>query len=127
MKDCSTSESGAHVWRSARELIASGAAYEAPAVLLLDGATPEDPVEVGALPDHVVVVAADAAAVERLSDRVDISMVGASDETRDRVLDVACRLASSRLSTAQLSKRLDWADHEAHELAHVSSKLMLEH
>jgi HD-GYP domain-containing protein (c-di-GMP phosphodiesterase class II) len=125
--DCSAGDNGARVWQSASELIASGEGADAAAVLLVDASTSERVSELRDLPEHVVVVATDADAERALAGRVDVSLADAPPEARDCVLDVACRLAATRLSAVRLSDRLDLADREARELSHVSSKLMLEH
>ena len=75
----------------------------------------------------MVVVAADGEASGRSAGESTSALAGASPEARNSVLEVACRLADTRLTIARLSRRLNMADRVAHELSHVSSVLMLEH
>jgi HD-GYP domain-containing protein (c-di-GMP phosphodiesterase class II) len=127
MRDCSTGDGSPRVWQSATELIASGDAADAAAMLLVDGSTSERASDLRDLPEHVVVVATDAEAEREFAGRVDASLAGVTPEERDRVLDVACRLAATRLTIVHISEKLDRADHESRELARVGSRLMMEH
>ena len=116
-------------WRPAAELFEHpDAVADAPAMLLVDESLLERTEALDALPEHVVIVAADAAAATALRSRADVSMAEVEDPVaKARLLDAAHRLTTARLSESRLDKRLSGVDRDIVELTRVGMALMHEH
>lgn len=114
-------------WRPASELSAKTPAADAPAVLVADSALLRDHDELRAVPQHVVIVAADAAAATTLGRRADVVIADVRDDAAKAFLiDAACRLAASRLEAVALERKLVRGDDEFRELCRVATALMHE-
>src|SRR5262245_7019914 len=114
-------------WRPADELFSGDIASERPALLIADATMVEQLARQQAIPAHVVVVATDAASAGAFGDRTDVRMIGALDPTsRSCILDVARRLASSRIELARLQGTVERTAEEFHELSRIGMALMNE-
>ena len=83
---------------------------DVPTVLLVDRSLPGCMNSLEQLPNHVVVVAGDAAAEEALSDAADLSLTTTSNvEGSLRVLRTAFELSAARLNAAQPQRELESA------------------
>jgi HD-GYP domain-containing protein (c-di-GMP phosphodiesterase class II) len=108
-------------WRPAEELFAAGPGLDSPAVLLVDASLLERVAAAHAIPEHVVIIANDVAALGALGPRVAISLAGISDAaTRKVVLLTACQLAIARLAATH-------SHAEFKVLSKISIGLMREH
>jgi HD-GYP domain-containing protein (c-di-GMP phosphodiesterase class II) len=115
-------------WRSADELLTGASVSDEPAVLIADGALLARFGAPSNVPARVVVVASDSAAANAFGKRIDVTMVGVHDHAaRKRLLDTACRLASTRLDAARLERMAARTDEEFHQLSRIGMTLMEEH
>jgi len=114
-------------WRQADELFAGDVSGEQPALLIADETMVEQLARHPAIPAHAVVIATDAASAGALGDRTDVRMLGALDPAaRSCILDVARRLASSRIELARLQGTVERTAEEFHELSRIGMALMNE-
>jgi HD-GYP domain-containing protein (c-di-GMP phosphodiesterase class II) len=114
-------------WRPASELLAKTPTADAPAVLIADSALLREHDELRAVPQHVVIVAADAAAATTLGRRADLVIADVRDgAARASLIESACRLAALRLEAAALEHKLVRGDDEFRELCRVVTALMHE-
>jgi HD-GYP domain-containing protein (c-di-GMP phosphodiesterase class II) len=106
--------------RPADELLVPGAAA-APAVLLADTALAERINDPRAVPEHVVIVAADEGASASLGRRAEHSLAGVADAAARRaIVDAACHAAVAQFTIGQF-------EGEFHQLSRIGIELMREH
>jgi HD-GYP domain-containing protein (c-di-GMP phosphodiesterase class II) len=119
----------AKLWRPADELFEHpGNITDAPALLLVDESLLHRAEEMQDLPDHVVIVAADAASAAAMQTRADISLAEIEDPVaRARLLDAAHELTTARLHESLLERRLARVDRDITQLTRVGMALMHEH
>jgi len=114
-------------WRPFDELFAGDISGEQPALLIADETMVEQLAQHEAIPAHAVVIATDAVSAGVLGDRTDVRMIGALDPaSRSCILDVARRLASSRIELARLQGTVERTAEEFHELSRIGMALMNE-
>ncbi|MGQ0563329.1 MAG: HD-GYP domain-containing protein [Gemmatimonadota bacterium] len=110
----------------------SSASAELPAVLLLDALMAERmgnaDAALRALPDHVIVVAADEQVANLVrSDRIALTLPGSGGpEARLRVLRAAYQLGAARLSAARAERELARSRNELNQLHRIGMALMTE-
>jgi GAF domain-containing protein len=107
-------------WRPADDLLAGGPATLSPAILLVDASLLERIGDVLAVPDHMVIVAADTDAERALGRRSELSLASVRNAAaRQVVLNAACLLATARYGAMR-------ADEEFRELSRIGMDLMRE-
>jgi HD-GYP domain-containing protein (c-di-GMP phosphodiesterase class II) len=107
--------------RPAGELLADRAAITWASVLLVDEELVERIRDLHTLPEHAVVVAADARAAAALGPRAEISLAGIADPAaRHAILHAACNEAIARFAVADFEA-------EFHELSRIGIALICEH
>ena len=114
-------------WRSVDELLTGASFADEPTVIIANGALLERFDGLRTTPEHVVVVAADAATAIALGGRADVVTANVPDPTaQDHLLDAACCLAAARFENAHLKRELARVDDEYGELSRIGIALMHE-
>jgi HD-GYP domain-containing protein (c-di-GMP phosphodiesterase class II) len=115
-------------WRPADELFVKGGATKQSAVLIVDASMLDDRTDdLGQLPCHVIIVAADEQSEKALGPRTHISLVGLRDAAaRTRALRAACELSTARRRAVRRRRELVRMRRELVELNRIGMALMLE-
>lgn len=112
----------------ADHLLCGSADCDGPAVLVVDGTLLEPPPKLELLPDHLAIVAGDAAAEHALGDDADLSLVAIREvEAKLSMLRAAFRLSAERLDRRHCQLELTRSRNELTELNRIGMALMLEH
>lgn len=111
----------------ADSLLGGSAVCDGPAVLIVDDTLLQSPPKLELLPDHVAVVAGDAAAELALGDDADLSLAAvATIDTTLRMLRTAFRLSAERRDKRHYQLELERSRGELAELNRIGMALMME-
>ena len=112
-------------WRSVDELLTGASFADEPTVIIANRALLERFDGLRTTPEHVVVIAADAATAIALGGRADVVTANVPDPTaQDHLLDAACCLAAARFENAHLKRELARVDDEYGEWNRIAMALM---